>query len=102
MSAYKGYFLSCIVKGNSKRWHAFNEAGDQLTSSLGYRSRAAVRRWCDAQVADKPACTPGWCGLGHGAKCFNAGRCLRGTVRALRPRSGRAAATGRPFHSHPW
>lgn len=76
MSLYQGYTLCLIVEGNSKRWQAFDDEGNKLTG-LGYRSKAAVRRWCDAQVADKPACTPGWCGLGHGAKCFNAGRCLR-------------------------
>jgi len=55
MSAYKGYFLSCIVKGNSRRWHAFNDAGEQLTGVLGYRSRAACRRWCDADIEKKAA-----------------------------------------------
>lgn len=78
MSQYKGYLISFIVEGASKRWHAFDDNGGKLTG-VGYRSRAAVRRWCDAQIADKPACTPGQCGLGHGAKCFNAGRCLRGS-----------------------
>jgi len=38
---------------------------------------------------DKPDCTPSWCGENHGAKCFNAGRCLRASAKS---KKGKARA----------
>ena len=37
-------------------------------------------------------CTAGWCGNGHGAKCFNAGRCLRRTGSKATRRTAALAA----------
>jgi hypothetical protein len=41
---------------------------------------------------EETPCTPGWCGEGHGAKCFNAGRCLREQARKAAARKSKPAA----------
>jgi hypothetical protein len=45
----------------------------------------------DAAKEETP-CMPGWCGEGHGAKCFNAGRCLREQARKAAARKTAAPA----------
>lgn len=46
----------------------------------------------DVGMVPHGECTAAWCGHGHGAKCFNAGRCLMKPKKS-KPKKARPAPT---------
>ena len=71
----------CLLVERRRHADPFRRGNELRTCDDEVRQIGMEKVQAGDAIKDETPCTPGWCGEGHGAKCFNAGRCLREATR---------------------